>query len=85
LEKGAYDPVSLDERFEVMKRHLNLSLEVFGERQGIFRMRKHLAWYVRGMPLNSEFRRRVNEIHLPGELFREMDNYHDMLKARSEK
>ncbi len=85
LEKGAYDPVSLDERFEVMKRHLNLSLEVFGERQGIFRMRKHLAWYVRGMPLNSEFRRRVNEIHLPMELFREMDNYHDMLKARSEK
>lgn len=83
IETGAWEPVPLEERFDTMKAHLRLSLQVFGERQGIFRMRKHIAWYVKGLPLNSEFRRRINELHDSSELFREMDRYFERLKKKS--
>ncbi len=80
VETGKWTPVTLEERFETMRAHLRLSLDVFGKRQGLLRMRKHLAWYAKGLPLNSEFRRKVNAIHDPDALFREIEGYHEMLK-----
>ena len=80
VETGKWTPVTLEERFETMRAHLRLSLDVFGKRQGLLRMRKHLAWYAKGLPLNSEFRRKVNAIHDPEELSREIDGYYERLK-----
>lgn len=33
----------------VMKRHLELSISIRGERMGVLEMRKHLAWYIKGI------------------------------------
>jgi nifR3 family TIM-barrel protein len=40
---------SLAEKKAAMRRHMLLSIELNGEPVGILDMRKHLAWYVRGM------------------------------------
>lgn len=82
IEEGKFDRVSLEERIETIKRHLSLSVQMFGDKQGILKMRKHLAWYVKGLPLSSEFRRRINEIHLSRELIDEINRYFGKLMAR---
>jgi tRNA-dihydrouridine synthase B len=42
-------PPDLRERCRVMRRHLELALREKGERAAVLEMRKHLAWYVKGM------------------------------------
>ena len=42
-------PPSTAERIDVMRRHLDLLIEFKGERVGIREMRKHAAWYTKGM------------------------------------
>ncbi len=85
IETGVCTPVSLKERFDTMKSHVRMSLEVFGKRQGLLRMRKHLAWYVKGLPSNAEFRRKVNGVQDPEPLLREIEGYFTWLKEKTEK
>jgi nifR3 family TIM-barrel protein len=42
-------PVSLQEKAAAMKKHMNLFIERKGEYRGVLEMRKHIAWYVKGM------------------------------------
>lgn len=43
-------PVSLEERVEVARKHLDMSIKWKGERLGIVEMRRHYANYFRGIP-----------------------------------
>ena len=43
------DPPSLDERVNVVKKHLRFSIEWKGERVGIFEMRRHYTNYFKGI------------------------------------
>ncbi|MBP6927665.1 MAG: tRNA dihydrouridine synthase DusB [Caldisericales bacterium] len=49
-------PIPLKERFSVMMEHLGLEVEMRGEKIGVSEMRKHWAWYVKGLPGASKFR-----------------------------
>lgn len=51
---------TLAERFEVLKRHLDLLLKFKGEYVGIREMRKHAAWYTKGLQGGSELRDKFN-------------------------
>ena len=48
IEHGAAGPTLLEKK-AVMRRHLELAVAFKGERVGVLEMRKHLAWYVKGM------------------------------------
>lgn len=48
------------ERFAVARRHLEREVVLQGEHTGILEMRKHLAWYIKGMPKASLFRQQIN-------------------------
>ena len=50
------------ERVEMAARHYALETELFGERCAVLNMRKHIAWYVHGMPGATRFRERVNQM-----------------------
>ncbi len=50
------------ERLAVASRHLELFVEYAGERVAVREMRKHLCWYVRGIPGAAQFRAAVNRI-----------------------
>ncbi len=50
-----------EERIQVAVRHLNLLVEYKGENIGVKEMRKHAAWYTKGMPGCAPMRDRINQ------------------------
>jgi len=51
---------SVEARGEVAHQHLNLALEILGERRTLGEMRKHLCWYARGLAGAAAFRQTIN-------------------------
>ena len=54
------DP-TIQERVELCKRHFDLLLESRGTRKGLYLMRKHFGWYIKGFPGAADFRVRLVE------------------------
>ena len=48
--------VSLDERFSVIREHLEAMVRFYGERRGVLAFRKHVIRYIRGTPGASSLR-----------------------------
>ena len=55
-------PPTPAQRVEMALRHFRLEVELYGEKRGMLEMRKHIAWYVHGMPGASRFRDRINAL-----------------------
>ena len=53
-------PPTLTERAQVILRHLDMLVHYKGEYVGIREMRKHAAWYTRGLSGSAELRERFN-------------------------
>lgn len=63
------------EKYEIIKEHINLSIKEKGEIVGINEMRKNLAAYTRNMPESSKFRDEINHITNPEELLKKIKEY----------
>lgn len=61
-------PPSLKERLETARLHLELTCRYKGEFRGIPEMRKHLAWYIKGIPHAAEARVSINQARTKQEL-----------------
>jgi nifR3 family TIM-barrel protein len=55
--RPAPTPPSLGEVADVIRRHAKLLAAHFGEDKGMRDLRKHIAWYLHGLPAGSELRR----------------------------
>jgi nifR3 family TIM-barrel protein len=55
-------PPCPDELLAVALRHLELFSAESGERVAVREMRKHLSWYVRGVPGAAQFRAAINRL-----------------------
>lgn len=63
LEQGRSVPEpSIPEKFKIMRRHLGWQVEYSGENRGIREMRKHLAWYIKGLPGSARMKDRINQL-----------------------
>lgn len=51
---------TLSERLAVVTRHLDMLIDCKGEYVGIREMRRHAAWYTKGLPHAAELRQRFN-------------------------
>jgi tRNA-dihydrouridine synthase B len=49
------------ERIRTALRHLGLTLKIKGERLAVLEMRKHLAWYIKGLPKAAQIRAELNQ------------------------
>ena len=57
LSSGTFDlQPSIHERFDILLKHLRLSLRLKGDKKGIFEFRKHYAGYLKGYPYASKIR-----------------------------
>ncbi len=56
-----YKP-SREELVDVIKEHYKLLIELKGEYVAVREMRKHVSYYIKGLPMATEIRRRMNEI-----------------------
>lgn len=60
LSGEGWTPPAASERVEMALRHFDLETQLYGERKGLLEMRKHIAWYVAGLPGASKFRETIN-------------------------
>ena len=56
--ESAAEP-TVRERVALCKRHFDLLLESRGTRKGLYLMRKHFGWYIKGFPRAADFRIRL--------------------------
>ena len=74
LETGEeLPPLSVQEKVELARRHLALSLQYKGEARGIYEMRRHLSCYFKGLPDFKETRMRMVTTLDVAELFGILD------------
>ena len=55
-------PPGAEERIRMLLRHLELICQDKGEDTAVREIRKHVGWYVKGLPGATRLRRQVNEI-----------------------
>lgn len=69
LETGELLPLpTAGERIKVALRHLELLAQSKGEYIGTREMRKHAAWYTKGLPESAQLRRIINTTNTKAEL-----------------
>jgi len=54
-------PPALQEKLSVARRHLDLLVETKGESLALLEMRKHAAWYIKGLPGAARMRQKINQ------------------------
>lgn len=75
------DPTIAQQR-DIMLGHYKAMLELYGEPNGLRVARKHIGWYVGGLPNAAEFRHNVNRMTEPAPVIDAIHTYYDMLAAR---
>lgn len=76
LETGEYLPeISIEERLNIIKQHINLIVNEKGEGPGIKEFRKHMAAYTKNLPNSSSFRSKINMIESKDELIQELTKF----------
>jgi tRNA-dihydrouridine synthase B len=63
------DP-SVRDRFRMFSRHLDYHIELYGTKKGSLIFRKHAAWYLRGFPYISQYRKKLFSLTEPSEFYR---------------
>ena len=66
-------PPTTAEKKEMMQRHFDAMLALKGEYAAVREMRKHVGWYLKGIPGAAAFRGKVNQITSAGELKRAIE------------
>lgn len=67
------------EKIDMSLRHLDLLFETKPERMAIREMRKHIAWYIKGIRGSAEMRDRINRIEDRSELEETLNDYMESL------
>lgn len=76
LASGVVPPEpSFEERLRVLRRHLDLMVEFFGEERGCLMFRKVAPWYARRFGPANEFNRQVVRIRRREEFHQLLENY----------
>lgn len=65
-------PITFSERMRVVRRHLELHLEQYGE-HSVNTFRKHLSWYFKGLPAMKRHRERLMTAKTKIELMEALD------------
>ena len=73
-------PPTADERLEAGVRHLHMLVAVAGEASAAREMRKHVAWYVKGLPNSARVREQVNRTQSVAEMVELLRGYREELE-----
>lgn len=81
LKTGSYTLVTPIEIIEQIREQYDLSLEYKEERLVVNQMRKHVGWYIKGLPDSSKVRDEVNKLKTKEEIFDLLDEYKNVLEG----
>lgn len=68
-------------RWAIMREHLDAMMSLYGASTGIRNARKHIGWYLTGVPGAAEFRNVVNNTLDPDVIMREMTRFREATPA----
>jgi len=71
---GNYNRVNKEELFKTIRKHYKFMLKVFGD-YGVILMRKHIGWYLKGLPGSKKLKDKINKIGEYNDVIRELDKY----------
>lgn len=66
---------SLAERLEIIGRHLDLTVDFYGDTVGTRDFRKHLLWYTKGLRSGAQFRQQASQIAERDAAWKVLQNY----------
>lgn len=76
LLQGKEDnPPTVVEKVNTCIRHLELICNIKGERVGVMEMRKHAAWYLKGLKNSNEVKNKINNIDNKEDMMIVLENY----------
>ncbi len=64
-----------EEKIDFAVKHIRLAVDFYGEKQAVPLMRKHIAWYIKGMPYSTKVKNKVNHIFDKNELISLLREY----------
>ncbi len=67
------------EKFQIIKEHLQIEIEEKGEYVGIREMRKHICWYLKNLKDSSKVRQVVNQLESQEEVIEVLEEYFKIL------
>lgn len=80
LEEGINLPLpSQTERIDMCLKHLRALCNLRGERIGVKEMRKHIAWYIKGMRDSAEVKNKINSITDREQMENELIKYRELI------
>ena len=68
-------PVTIKEKFEMMKTHLDLLINQKGEKVACLEMRSHFAWYLKGIPNSKKLRVNLQQVTNKSEVINLLNEY----------
>ena len=80
LENGTIREITNEERIEIIFKHIDLEVKEKGENIGIKEMRKHICYYLKGLPMASEVRNKVNQLETKKEVKATLTEYFNTIK-----
>ena len=74
-------PPTWKERKNVIKTHFALTLNFYGERQGIRAFKRHLPFYLKGLPESTSLRSKTGQLNDAATILKEIQGYFDGLEC----
>ena len=81
LEGKDYKP-NIDELEQVIMEHIKYQLEFEDEKQANLKLRKHLAWYIKGLDGSAKIRNEINRCENINEVKKVLDEYFNFLRKQ---
>lgn len=76
LETGELkEEPNVREKMSVCKLHLDRLIDLKGEHVAVREMRKHAAWYLKGVRGNADVRNQINQSETRAELVKVLDDF----------
>jgi tRNA-dihydrouridine synthase B len=83
LETGELLPdATIEERVELLREHLRLSVEYKGERAGVIELRKHYSGFLRGLPHVSRIRMELMQFTEAAPIFEHLTKFLELYSPR---
>lgn len=72
---------STQDKLDMIIRHMKMLVELKGEHTGVCEMRKHIAWYIKGMRNSTYVKERVFRLTSQDDIIRLIEEYAELLHA----
>jgi tRNA-dihydrouridine synthase B len=74
---------SLEERQKVIEQHFFLLEDHYGKKEAMRKIKRHGAWYTKGLPASASFRKRLLVLKEKEAFFGTIASYFDFIKRRN--